>query len=491
VSPVDDVALHARLQPERLAAHDLTSGERWSYRALDRAVARHAGALLARGLQTGDRVAVLAKNRVECVVLHLACARAGLILVPLNWRLSPAELAALVADAEPALLLGDACLDAAGLDGVAMDAFANEASSADPMPPRVIDRARPSLILYTSGTSGLPKGVLLSEANLAETAINFGQLGRLSRDSVVLCDAPMFHVIGLVTNIRPTLMHGGAILVSDGFAPARTLARLADPSLGVTGYFCVPQMAAALRAEPSFEPRALRRLVAVFTGGAPHPEASIRAWLADGVPIVDGYGMTEAGTVLGMPVDPRLLERHAGSVGVPPPRVEVRIVDRDGAVLPPGQAGELQLRGPNVTSGYWRRPEETEAAFTVDGWFRSGDIARADPEGFVRIVDRAKDMFISGGENVFPAEIEAVLADHPGIAECAVVGVPDERWGEVGHLAVVPRGAAIEPVAVLALLEAKLARYKLPKHVSLVDGLPRNGAGKVLKGELRQRLADE
>jgi fatty-acyl-CoA synthase len=488
MSPVDDVALHAKLDPERLAAHDLTTGERWSYRALDEAIARHAGALRARGLEHGDRVAVLARNRVALVILHHACARTGMIFVPLNWRLSASELAALIEDCSPALLLGDECLEAAGLVGVALFAFVAEADRTEPLTVDVVDRAAPSLMLYTSGTSGRPKGVLLSESNLAETAINFGLLGRVTGDAVVLCDAPMFHVIGLVTNIRPTLMKGGAILVSDGFVPARTLERLGDPALGVTSYFCVPQMAAMLRAEPTFDPAAFRRLTAVFTGGAPHPETSIRAWLADDVAIVDGYGMTEAGTVLGMPIDLAIIEAQAGSVGVATPRIQIRVVDVQGHGVPPGAAGELQLRGPSVTSGYWRRPDDTAAAFTADGWFRSGDIVRVDETGFVRVVDRAKDMFISGGENVYPAEIECALAGHAGITECAVVGVPDPRWGEVGHLVLVTRDAGIDAQEALAIVAGKLARYKVPKHVTLVDALPRNGAGKVLKTALRTML---
>ncbi|MGD2134287.1 MAG: AMP-binding protein, partial [Maricaulaceae bacterium] len=278
---IDHLGLHARLTPDRLAARDLTQGRQWTYADLDRATARCAGALAARGVGVGDRVASLAKNRVGLAMLHLACARLGAIYVPLNWRLSPAEIAALVEDCDPRLICGDAALDAAGLNGIGLDALEDEVEHAAPHPLAPTEPDRPSLILYTSGTSGRPKGVLLSERNLTETAINFSMLGEVTHDSRFLCDAPMFHVIGLVANIRPALMRGAAFLVSDGFVPARTLERLGDPALGVTHYFCVPQMAAALRAEPAFDPARLEGLTAIFTGGAPHPAASIRAWLDD------------------------------------------------------------------------------------------------------------------------------------------------------------------------------------------------------------------
>lgn len=492
MTPTDHVALQARLQPDRPAAVDLASGRSWTYAELDGAVARAVGVLRRRGVGEGDRLAALARNRVLLAVLHLACARLGAMFVPLNWRLSPAEVAALAEDAAPALIVGDGHLAAAGLQGLDLDALQAEVDAAEPETAGPTDRERPSLILYTSGTSGRPKGAMLSERNLDQTAINFGRLGKVTHESVFLVDAPMFHIIGLITSIRPVLMHGGTILVSDGFEPARTLARLGDPALGVTHYFCVPQMAAMLRGQPTFDASALRRLTAIFTGGAPHPAADIRAWLAQGIPVVDGYGMSEAGTVFGMPADPALIDARAGSAGLPMPAVFTRIVDDQDRDCPPGVPGELLLKGDNVFLGYWGRPEDTAQAFTEDGWFRTGDIALADAEGYHWLVDRKKDMFISGGENVYPAEIEAALADHPAIAECAVVGVPDAQWGEVGHLVATCRdGAALDLAGVLAHLESRLARYKLPKGLTLVAALPRTGSGKILKTVLRERLIAE
>ncbi len=486
---VDYLALYARLQPEVPAVADLTSGRQWSYRSFDRVVSQCASLLRSHGVGKGDRVAVLAKNRAELISLHLACARIGAIYVPLNWRLSAPEIEALIEDASPRVLLGDSMLAQTRVDGISIDGFASAAEGAAPLPYEVFDQDCPSLILYTSGTSGQPKGVLLSERNIWQTALNFSLLGRVTHESAVLCDSPMFHIIGLITNVRPALMRGGRCVVSDGFAPARTLARLSDPGLGITHYFCVPQMAAMLRADPAFDPEALRGLTAIFSGGAPHAADAIRAWAKLGIPIADGFGTSEAGTVSCMPLDIDLIDSHAGSAGMVPPGIELRIIDDRCKDCVVGETGEIAVKGASVSVGYWRRPEETRSAFMEQGWFKTGDVGRMDAEGFLWVIDRKKDMFISGGENVYPAEIERALAGYPNMAECAVVGVSDERWGEVGHLVIVPAaGRDIVIAEVIAYLESRLARYKMPRHVRVSDELPRNGAGKVMKKELRAML---
>jgi fatty-acyl-CoA synthase len=485
----DYFTLQAQLQPEARAAQDLTTGESWSYRAFDRAASQFAGLLRNHGVGKGARVVALARNRAELILLHLGCARIGAIYVPLNWRLSAAEIAALVEDAQPSLIIGDAMLAQARLDGISLGDFAARARNQQPLPRGSTDHDAPSLILYTSGTSGRPKGALLSERNIWQTALNFSLFGRVTHESAVLCDSPMFHIIGLITNVRPALMRGGRFVVSDGFLPGRTLERLADPILGITHYFCVPQMAATLRADPAFDSSKLRRLTAIFSGGAPHAADAIRSWTRDGIPMADGFGMSEAGTVSCMPLDIALIESHAGSAGLIPPELQVRILDEDGDPCATGEAGELFIRGANLSSGYWRRPDDTQAAFGKDGWFRTGDIARIDEDGFLWLVDRKKDMFISGGENVYPAEIEGALVAYPNLAECAVVGVPDERWGEVGHLVLVPTPTTnLDFSDVIAYLEPRLARYKIPKHLSVMDQLPRNGAGKLMKTVLREML---
>lgn len=479
--------MQSYLRPDKVALVDLASAREWTYRQLDRFVAGCVSVLIARGACHGDRVACLSKNRAEIVVLHHACARLGAIFVPLNWRLSATELEFLLDDCRPSLSYGDAQAGDLGLEHEAIDALAAQCAGAAAAPASPVDPDQPSLILYTSGTTGRPKGALLSERNLTETAINFTMLGNTNVDSTFLCDSPMFHVIGLVTNIRPALFNGGRVLVSDAFLPERTLARLMDPSLAITHYFCVPQMAHALRQDDSFDPLRLQHLTAIFTGGAPHPESQIREWLRDGVPIVDGFGMSETGTVFGMPVDTGLIEQKAGCVGVPTPRVHARLVGTDNVEVATGVAGDLQLRGENLFRRYWGQDDEYRAAMTADGWFRTGDVAMQDDDGYFRIVDRRKDMFISGGENVYPAEIEAVACTNAAVAECAVVGVPDKRWGEVGFMFIVTKPTSKPDLqSILQLLDEKLARYKIPKHSAVIDTLPRNAAGKVSKNDLRK-----
>nr|WP_244661783.1 AMP-binding protein [Mesorhizobium huakuii] len=487
----DPVALHAGAQPDRVACVDLASGRRWTYRAFDEAIQRAIGVLeTGYGVEQGQRVATLARNSADLLILQQAAMRLGAIFVPLNWRLASAEQQVILADCDPALLLHDAALQAAlpercvPIDVAAFTA-AVEAEAPAPRRPLPADDA-PSIILYTSGTSGRPKGVIVTERNAFATAVNFGVLGRVGNASIFLCDAPMFHVIGLVTNLRPPLLQGGTVLISPGFDAATTNRRLADPALGVTHYFCVPQMARMLRDHPDCAPSRWTTLTAIFTGGAPNPAAEISWWLAQGVRMADGFGMTEAGTVLCMPLDADRIAAKAGSSGLPAPTIGLRIVDDDGRDVAAGEAGEIWLSGPSITSGYWNRPEETARAFTADGWLRTGDIARRDEEGFVTLVDRRKDMFISGGENVYPVEIETVLLDHPGVAEAAVIGIADARWGEVGRAFVVVKpGCVVDPADLASHCGARIARYKVPKEFLLADALPRTASGKIQKHILR------
>jgi len=487
---MDYVRFHAQLHGKKLAVHDLVSNRSWTYAQFDRFIAGASGYLAAKGVGLGDRVACLSKNCADIIALHLACARLGALFVPLNWRLSKAEIAALIEDCEPRVIFGDELAEELGVDAEDISQLEHVCAKASQCVGSVGSGDIPSLMLYTSGTTGLPKGVMLSETNLTETAINFSLLGEVDADSSFLCESPMFHIIGMVTSIRPAFLMGGTVVVSDRFIPEKTLSRLADPELKITHYFCVPQMAVALRAAENFDPDRLRNMKAIFTGGAPHPEAQIREWLRDDIPIVDGYGMSEAGTVFGMPLDRTLTDRKAGCVGISTPRLQARLVDATGNPVAPGEAGELQLKGPNITCGYWRREADFAKALTPDGWFRTGDILTQDEDGFYKVTDRKKDMFISGGENVYPAEVEALLVKFPGIAELAIAGVPDDRWGEVGCLFYVPKADELSLEDIEAFLDGKLARYKVPKRLLAIKELPRNGVGKVLKHELRRMAAE-
>jgi fatty-acyl-CoA synthase len=490
----DFVSFYARRQPNHLAAEDLASGATWTYAELDRSIACCATALRDQGIQRGDRVAALSRNSVHVIILHLACSRWGAIFIPLNWRLAPAELREIVVDASPSLLIFDdrsAELVVASGDGIKtlrLTELVDAIAAACPSNFELVDEDAPAMLLYTSGTSGTPKGVVLSERNAFFTGVNFSISASITTESVLLCDAPMFHVMGLVIGLRGIIHQGATILVSDKFEPNVTNDRLCDPSLQVTHYICVPQMAAALRAAHDFEPARLSRLTALIVGGAPSNAASVTAWLDDGIVIANGFGMTEIGAGAGMPLDRELIRARPLSAGLFPPTQWARIT-REGRDVPFGAAGELWVKGPNVSRGYWRKPEETAKAFTADGWFKTGDIGIIDADGFLTLVDRKKDMYISGGENVYPAEVEKVLLSFPGVAEAAVVGVNDTRWGEVGCAClVVSPGVELDLHHLRNHCHHQLAGYKVPKQFVIAQHLPRTGSGKTLKHVLKHEI---
>ncbi|OYY70269.1 AMP-binding protein [Sphingomonas sp. 28-63-12] len=470
--PTDPIRLHAAARPDHAAIVDLERGITLGYAALHRRIAQAVAVLAAEAIGVGDRVAVLARNRADYVVLHMACARLGAILVALNWRLTPAELVPLIADSEPALIIGDASIAllpdavAAAHSLIDFDSFAARIDGATPDDRQGSDEDLPSLMLFTSGTSGQPKGALLSEKNLFLSSASFVMMTGVSIDSVFLCDSPLFHVLGLVTNVRAPLMVGGTVLISGGFDPATTLTRLSDPALRVSHYTCVPQMAEMLRRQPGFDPQKLKGL-GVVTGGAPNPPPKIREWLADGIPLGNGYGMTETGSLCGMPLNIALIEQRIESAGPVTPVVELRIADAADQPMPPGAHGEIQIKGASLFSGYWRRPDANASAFSPDGFFRTGDVGRLDEAGYLYI---------------------ALLA-FPGLSEAAVVGVADPQWGEVGAAAVVLRdGVSATEADLHAHCAGLLARYKIPKRIAFMAHLPRNGAGKVLKADLRHHF---
>jgi fatty-acyl-CoA synthase len=480
---------------------DMGSGETLSFAELDALVGRCAGLLRATiGETQGRRVATLLRNSIDALVLMYACERTGAIYTPLNWRLTGAELKVLVDDCEPSVLVletefADAAPQAFGADVAVFriepdrNAFRQAVLACAPTPADPGPPDWPCVMLYTSGTTGRPKGVVLTRANLFWAAYNFAVVGEVGASSAMLCDGPMFHTVGLVATCRCVLQQGGSVLLSDAFRPARSLARLADPALGVTHYFGVPQIAQMLCDDPAWASADLSRLKALFLGGAPLPVPLCERLLNDCVQVSNGYGLTETSTVCHMPLDPAAVRARPAAAGLPAPAVEVRIVDADGRDVPTGEAGEVWIRGPAVTSGYWRQPEATAAVF-VDGWFRTGDAGRLDEAGYLTIVDRWKDMYISGGENVYPAEVENVIAALPGVREVGVVGVPNAHWGEVGcaFIACDPTLGLTE-AEVLAHCRTRLARYKQPAQIRFVEALPRTASGKVRKGDLRRQAA--
>ncbi len=489
---IDPVATHGRARPDKLALVDLESGRQWDWASFDKSVNRAANWLIGEiGAGSGARIATLARNSADMLILQFACIRAGAIFVPLNWRLAQAEVAGLLADATPIMLFRDPDFAIGDYQGRAFDLasltdmIANQSEVAPPSTARQ-DFEAPSTLLYTSGTSGRPKGVMVSEANAFWGATNYALSSNVSHQSVFLCDMPLFHTAGLFAAARVPILVGGTLLVSGGFDAKRTLSRIADPALGITHYFSVPQMAQMMWNLPDFKPEMLAGLQLYSTGGAPNPAAQIERFVRAGIPMSDGFGMTETCSAMGMPMgNADLIIAKAGSCGLPFLSLETRIVDDLGGDVGVGETGELWLRGPGVTRGYWNQPELSAAAFS-DGWFRTGDAATCDADGFFRLVDRKKDMYISGGENVYPAEVEAAIAEMTEIAECAVIGVPDAKWGEVGCAFVITvQGQSVSADDVIAHCKARLAGFKVPKSVIVNADIPRTSTGKVQKHLLR------
>ncbi|WP_422014263.1 acyl-CoA synthetase [Reyranella sp.] len=497
----DWIAHHAGRRPHRLAIHDLHTGRKLSYADLDTRIARLTAALAARGIAKGDRIALLAPNCAEYFELQFACGRLGAIMLPLNWRLTVSELAYILGDSNPKLLIHDKGFAEAAA-ALSNDLLEIDHERPDSAYERVLAEAGPApasaalthddigMIMYTSGTTGHPKGAIITHGMVFWNCVNLGIPALITPETVQLVVLPLFHTGGLNCYANPVLHAGGTIVVMRAFDPGQALDCLSDPSLGITHFFAVPAPYQFMMQHPKFATADLSRLQIAGVGGAPCALAILETWTARGVPLVQGWGMTEtspAGTML----DAADAIRKLGSAGKAMMHTAIRVVDDQGDDVPAGGIGELLIKGPNITPGYWNNPQATERSFS-DGWLHTGDAARLDEEGFVYIVDRWKDMYISGGENVYPAEVENVLFQLPAVADAAIIGVPNERWGEVGMAIIVrkPEQDLAEGDVIQHCL-ARLAKFKVPQSVTFVDALPRNATGKVLKRELRVQFVGQ
>ena len=478
----------ARTTPARVAID--CRGAETTYAELDERSELLAAGLLEAGLRHGDRVATLTGTSAEHVVVFFACAKAGLILMPLNTRLAEPELRFQLEDAEPSLLLhspewAERARALLPDRSAGMEELVVKHHKVALAPPGDDDGL---LLVYTSGTTGTPKGALLTHANCFWTNLSFDRVAGLAAEDTVLQVLPQFHVGGW--NVQPLLAwwKGATVVLEPTFEPARALGLIAEKH--VTTMMGVPATYLFMAQEPGFAKADLWTLRRAVVGGAPMPESLLETWHARGIEIVQGYGLTEAAPNV-LCLTPEDAKRKLGFAGKPYPHVEVALRDADtGAFLDGAATGELVVRGPNVFAGYWRNDEATAAALT-DGWLSTGDVAERDEEGFYRIAGRIKDMVISGGENVYPAEIEDVLHAHPDVVEAAVVGVPDERWGEACAAFVVLRAGATTTAEALAEhCGSRLARFKVPKTFTVVDELPRSSMGKVSKDELRASVAE-
>ena len=453
------------------AATDVTPGDVQA--CADRLQAR----LLAQGVGAGSSVGWLALNGLDTLGLLRACERIGARLVPLNWRLAPAELAAIAVHAGLQHLLHDEAM--AGL------AAQVHAQLPAPLPlPHAPGHAPGDLMLvYTSGTTGTPKGALHTAAAMAANASAAIQAQGFDAGTRALAVLPMFHVGGLCIQVLPVLAAGGCVRLHPRFDPGAWLRDV--QSWRPTTSLLVPATMRAVLEHPDWLRTDLSSLRFVATGSSVVPPALIEAFHARGVPVAQVYGSTETGPV-SIVLPPDEARAHVGKVGRPAAGVRIRLRCEDGREAVPGEVGEVLVKGANVMRGYHREP--AHPAF-VDGWFHSGDLARQDADGLYEVVGRSKDMIISGGENIYPAEIENLLAGTPGVADCAVVGVPDARWGEVPVLAVVAApGHAPDEAALRALFDARLARFKHPRRIVFLAGLPRTALGKVRKAELAAHL---
>ena len=481
-------ARRARISPHAPALSD-------GHRALDHAglaerAARIAGGLAERGVGPGDRVAWLGVNAVATLETCFATWALGAVAVPLNHRLAPAEVGYMLDDCGATLLVHGPDADdlvAATAPGIPVVRGVEDLARGPARDDAGAGLDDPAVLLYTSGTTGRPKAAVLTHGNLTWNTVNQLAHVDIRPDERTLCIAPLFHCVGLSQVTLPTLFKGGSVELVARFDPAAVLGRIAGA--GITGFAAVPTMLQMLCESPAFAGTDLSSLRTVVYGGSPVQERVARAWLERGVALQQGYGMTEASPGVHMATRDGTAAHPPTSVGVPHFFTDVA-VERDGGLAPLGdEPGELLVRGPHVSPGYWNRPEETAASRRGE-WFRTGDVLRAGEDGWAFAVDRVKDVIISGGENVYPAEVEAVAVTHPDIADCAVVGVPDERWGEVGAAYVQLRpGAGLDADAVRALLAGRLARYKVPKYVRFVDELPRNASGKVRRVDLRAAAA--
>lgn len=516
----NQLARHALMQPDGVALRFL--GHTTTWRELDERVAQLAGALSRRGVGFGDRVLILMLNRTEFIEAFLAVNKLGAIAVPVNFRMTPPEIAFLVSDCQAQVVITEAVLanvatavrdipDASAtlttviVAGGATDenviGYDDLIGEAGETPATVdIPNDSPALIMYTSGTTGRPKGAVLTHSNLAGQAITFlFTNGADINNDVGFIGVPLFHIAGIGNMIIGLLLGRPTVIYPLGaFDPGALLDVLEAER--VTGIFLVPAQWQAVCAEQSANPRRLRLRVLSW-GAAPASDTLLRRMSETfpGTQILAAFGQTEMSPVTCMLLGDDAI-RKLGSVGKVIPTVAARVVDEDMNDVPAGEVGEIVYRAPTLMAGYWNNPKATAEAF-AGGWFHSGDLVRQDEEGYVWVVDRKKDMIISGGENIYCAEVENALAAHPAIAEVAVIGRPDERWGEV-PVAVVAL-AAQTPTGVLdtagrtdidlhdldLFLADRLARYKRPKALEVVDALPRNPAGKVLKTELRARFA--
>lgn len=472
------------------------AGVDYSYAEVHRRVLLRTASLYEQGIRRGERVAYLGANHPALIEVLLACLRLGAIFIPLNWRLAAPELDYQLGNAEVVRLIVDPDM-AETTEHLTAD-IPTEVASWDPSPTSAqestdarshapvaeVDGNEPAFLLFTSGTTGHPKGAVLTHANILWNAFNLLLDTDLTAEDSTLVAAPLFHVAALNQQVMTSLIRGSRIVLEPKWETNLVFDRIEEHRL--TWLFGVTTMFADLVQSPRWKDADLSSVRWINSGGAPVPVALIHEYQARNIFFCQAYGLTETSPGCTFLASADALDK-VGSAGRAVPYTEVAVRDLSGNDCEAGVNGEIVVRGPNVMTGYWNNSAATDAAFSPGGWFHTGDIGHLDADGFLFIIDRLKDMFISGGENVYPAQIESVLFEHPSVNEAAVVAAADERWGEVGHAYVVPApGTTPTATELKTFLANRLAKYKVPKHFDIVDSLPRTGSGKVHKTVLRR-----
>ena len=491
-----------------LVAVETDDGLTYSWRDLDRATAMVANLLDSLDLPPASRIAVQVEKSVEAMVLYLATLRAGHVFLPLNTAYQSGEIEYFIGNAEPAVVVcspknhgwvskiaftaGTQYVFTLGDDrtGSLLERAAHHSDRHTAAVRKDDDLAA---ILYTSGTTGRSKGAMLTHGNMRSNALMLRDYWQWQPDDVLIHALPIFHVHGLFVAIHGALINGSKMIWLSKFDPKLAIARFPE----ATVFMGVPTLYVRMLAEPALTKEQTAHMRLFISGSAPLLIETFTEWQArTGHTILERYGMSETVMLTSNPCgeDPRYpgqTERRGGTVGFPLPGVTLRVMEDDGQPVRPGEIGGIQVKGPNVFKGYWRMPEKTAEEFTADGFFRTGDVGKVDERGYVTIVGRSKDLIISGGYNVYPAEIEGYINDMPGVAESAVVGVPHADFGEVGVAVIIAKtGATVDPDKVIAELKAKLANFKIPKRCVVVSELPRNTMGKVQKNLLREQYKD-
>lgn len=489
---------------ERTAV-ETDNGLSYSWRDLDRATAMMANLLDSLDLPPASRIAVQVEKSVEAMVLYLATLRAGHVFLPLNTAYQSAEIEYFIGNAEPAVVVcspknhgwvskiaftaGTQYVFTLGEDRTG-SLLERAAHHSDRHTPAVRQDDDLAAILYTSGTTGRSKGAMLTHGNMRSNALTLREYWQWQPDDVLIHALPIFHVHGLFVAIHGALINGSKMIWLSKFDPKLAIAKFPE----ATVFMGVPTLYVRMLAEPSLTKAQAAHMRLFISGSAPLLIETFAEWQArTGHTILERYGMSETVMLTSNPCGPDArhggaTERRGGTVGFPLPGVTLRVMEDDGKAVAPGEIGGIQVKGPNVFKGYWRMPEKTAEEFTADGFFKTGDVGKVDERGYVTIVGRSKDLIISGGYNVYPAEIEGYINDMPGVAESAVIGVPHPDFGEVGVAVIIAKpGATVEPDRVIAELKAKLANFKIPKRCEVVAELPRNTMGKVQKNLLREQ----